>query len=627
MSDAPAGIADAARLRRTRRVASALVFVAGAANLVSATTPPTGTGLHLVLELEPLVVSQAAAALVALAALVLLALAHGVRRGQRQAWLVSNVLLGGAAVLHLVKGVEVAGSLLCAAALAWLVAHRRSFATAVDRPSQALAARALVAGLALTTALATLAVEVWLALDPDRFPIPPARAIAAVTERLVGVRSIPLPERLDEFLSPSLLASGLALAALTLALVSRPVVVRRRGAGNGSRRRARDLVSRHGVGTLDYFALRDDKQHFFDGETLVTYAVYGGVCLVSPDPIGPACDRARAWARFSRFADSRGWTVAVLGAGQEWLATYREAGLRDLYVGDEAIVDLADFDLRGGRSKGLRQAVNRIARHGYTVTFHDPRDCDPSLSSALVRVMAKSRRGERERGFSMTLGRVLDPEDTGLLLAVAHAPDGEPVAFCQFVPAPGVGGYSLDLMRRDDGDHPNGLVDFVIVSTIDRLRSEGMESLALNFAALRAVVAGEDGEGLAHRLARSALRRLSRSMQIESLWRFTAKYHPRWLPRHVVYRSPAHLPAIAIAIARAESFWELPVIGRFLAAERRRQLAPGYPDPDGSAERAPEDGLARGTTASRGLHAGRGRDPRRDGRRALARGRSAASHT
>jgi len=46
-------------------------------------------------------------------------------------------------------------------------------------------------------------------------------------------------------------------------------------------------VRRHGRGTLDYFALRDDKQFFFFRDSLIAYRVYGGVALVSPDPSDP----------------------------------------------------------------------------------------------------------------------------------------------------------------------------------------------------------------------------------------------------------------------------------------------------------------------------------------------------
>jgi len=64
--------------------------------------------------------------------------------------------------------------------------------------------------------------------------------------------------------------------------------------------------------------------------------------------------------------------VAVMGAGEDWRPTYKRSGMRDMYIGDEAIVDVQTFSLEGGRKKGLRQAVNRIANKGYTIEFHDP---------------------------------------------------------------------------------------------------------------------------------------------------------------------------------------------------------------------------------------------------------------
>jgi lysylphosphatidylglycerol synthetase-like protein (DUF2156 family) len=323
---------------------------------------------------------------------------------------------------------------------------------------------------------------------------------------------------------------------------------------------------------LDYFALRSDKQFFFFGSTVVAYAIYSGTCLVSPDPVGPTFEREAAWRAFLDFADANGWVLAVLGAAEEWLPIYRATGMRDLYVGDEAVVEVGRFNLDGGKFKGLRQAVNRVARYGYTISFYDPARVGPELAGELADVMTKSRQGGAERGFSMTLGRIFDPKDEGLLLAVVRAPDnGRAVAFCQYVPAPAIAGYSLDLMRRDDGRHPNGLIDFAVVETIRYLKEHGYEGLGLNFATMRAVLAGEAGEGLPKRVQAWLLRRMSGSMQIESLWRFNAKYDPNWQPRYAVYDSPEHALPAALAVARAESFWELPVIGRFLVPSTRQQ--------------------------------------------------------
>ena len=119
----------------------------------------------------------------------------------------------------------------------------------------------------------------------------------------------------------------------------------------------------------------------------------------------------------------------------------------------------------------------------------------------------------------------------------------------------------LDLMRRSTAEHPNGLTDFVLVRTIEHLRDDTLcESLSLNFATMRAVLAGERG-GVGSSVQRSVLTRMSDSMQIESLWRYTAKFRPRWQPRFLAYDSSEHLASIGVAVARAESFWELPVVG------------------------------------------------------------------
>ncbi len=559
------------RSRRVRRWAAAAIALAGAADLLSAVTAPLRSRLHDVLQVLPLGASQAAGALVALAGISLLALARGVRRGQRRAWLVSVAVLGTTVVLHLARGGDVVASLLAAGVLALLVTQRAEFGAASDRPSLRSAVLAAVGGVVLATVAATAAVELQVHVDRDPTgTVPLWRAVRAVVERLWGVRSVPLPARVDGFLSPSLLVVGVTLLVVTVLLATRPVVQRARGGGRVAEQRARDIVRRHGQGTLDYFALRSDKQWFFHRDSVVAYGLYGGICLVSPDPIGPTAERAQVWAAFRRFADSHGWAVSVMGACEQWLPVYRVTGMRDVYIGDEAVVDVQRFSLAGGHMKGLRQAFNRVARYGYSARFCDPARIDAAEAERLAGLLDQSRRGDSERGFSMMLGRLFDRRDEGLLMCVVDGPDGSPVAMCQFVPAPGIGGYSLDLMRRARGDHPNGLIDFALVSTIEHLRERNLRGLSLNFAALRSVLDGERGDSLPVRVERWALERMSSILQIETLWRFNAKYDPDWLPRYVSYDAAEHLVPTILAILRAESLWEVPVLGRLIAAAERR---------------------------------------------------------
>ena len=240
-------------------------------------------------------------------------------------------------------------------------------------------------------------------------------------------------------------------------------------------------------------------------------------------------------------ADANGWYPSrprrVRGPG---CRSTGRPGLTDLYMGDEAIVDCQTFSLKGKSMKSLRGAYNRVSKAGYRVDVHAraggrARSCGRSCED----LATETRQGEAERGFSMTLSRMFDERDTGLLLAVCIDADGKPVAFNQYIPASHINGYSLDLMRRtSDPDAPNGLTDFVIIETINWMAERGLTGLGLNFATMRAVVAGETGSGPWRSAEKSLLHHFSESMQIESLWNFNKKYDPQWRPRYVGRRQP-----------------------------------------------------------------------------------------
>ena len=248
------------------------------------------------------------------------------------------------------------------------------------------------------------------------------------------------------------------------------------------------------------------------------------MCLVSPDPIGPADERAVAWAEFVAFADQHGWSIAVVAAQPAWLPIYEPGGMRSVYMGDEAIVDCQSFTPDGGPMKSVRGAYNRVLKAGYTVEFLDPSRLDDATVAELREVMTQTRQGDAERGFSMTLSRIFDPEDRGLLLAVARNSGRRVDAFCHFAPAAAIDGWSLDLKRRRaDADLPNGLTDFVVIETIKHIREAHRWGLGLNFAVMRAVMAGEREGGL-YGLERRVLHRFGETMQIESLWRYNEKF-------------------------------------------------------------------------------------------------------
>jgi lysylphosphatidylglycerol synthetase-like protein (DUF2156 family) len=570
-----AGDATALR-RRVRRIGATAIAFAGALNLASAVTLPVASRLTALSQFTPIEVPEVATALVAICGIGLLLLSWGVRRGQRHAWLLANGLLLVAVIGNVTKGLDIEEGIIGLLVVAFLVVHRDDFAAPANPSSWRRAiASSLVAG-----AVAIVGGTVGVAFRHPEMPVP--KVAEAVAERLVGLKTIALPNNIDRLVSPALLAVGVVIALSFCWLLFRPAVSPRISSYRPlSRERARFIVEKYGADSLSYFALRDDKEWFGFRDTLVAYRVHNGIALVSPDPIGPVGQRSESWGAFREFADEHGWPVAVMGASADWVPVYGASGMHNLYIGDEAVVDVRRFSLDGKQNKSLRQSVGRVEKAGYRVEFVDPAHLEPALEAKLRELMTESRRGDVERGFSMTLGRVFEADDSGLLLAVALDCDDRPAGFCQYVPARGIRGWSLDLMRRSEAPGvPNGITEFIVAKTIDHLKAQGSVGLALNFATFRAVLASEAGDRLVQRAQKWILERVGDSMQIESLWTFNEKFQPEWNPRYAAYDSPEHMLSASIAVARAESFFEIPIIGRFFkpagdeARDRPRAVSP-----------------------------------------------------
>lgn len=180
----------------------------------------------------------------------------------------------------------------------------------------------------------------------------------------------------------------------------------------------------------------------------------------------------------------------------------------------------------------------------------------------------------------MALGRIGGPGDDCCVVVTATQ-DGVLRALLHFVPW-GPDGLSLDLMRRDRSAQP-GLNDFLIVEAIKAAQDLGVKRISLNFAAFRAALErGERiGAGPILRAWRRVLLFMSRWFQIESLYKFNAKFCPEWAPRFMVFPGTRDAIRIALAALEAEAFlvWpsiELRRIGRRLAdlVRPRRQLQP-----------------------------------------------------
>jgi lysyl-tRNA synthetase class 2 len=136
----------------------------------------------------------------------------------------------------------------------------------------------------------------------------------------------------------------------------------------------------------------------------------------------------------------------------------------------------------------------------------------------------------------------------GTTVVVAADREGTPRAFLHFVPTTAATA-SLSFMRRDP-DTPNGLMEFLVVRAIELLRARGVSELSLNFAAFARLLHSPSGRH--ERALAKLVSSTDRFFQVESLYRFNAKFNPRWQPRYLLYEPPFGLTRAGLAAMWAE---------------------------------------------------------------------------
>jgi lysyl-tRNA synthetase class 2 len=502
--------------------------------------------------------------------ILLIMLAHALRRRKQRAWKAVVVLLPVGAALEVLRWHHIGTAVVALLLFAVLLVNRREFYALSDPRTRWRAVWNLI-GMSIFSFVLGLVI-----VSSHEHTIGGSPSIRERFWQVFwGLFGIGGPihyssQHVSDLVYYSLAALGLLTAVSTLWLATKPSTPVAQ-LDRGEEQQVRELLAKHGArDSLGYFALRRDKSVIFSpsGKAAIAYRVVSGVMLASGDPIGDVEAWPGAIKLFMEAAHRHAWVPAVMGCsevgGEVWT---READLDALEIGDEAIVEVEDFTLEGRAMRNVRQMVKRIERSGYECRVRRV-DQLTGTERDQIRYAADAWRGtETERGFSMALGRFGDPADEGCVVITAHklpegaAPGASDIrAVLHFVPW-GKDGISLELMRRDRDADP-GLNELLIVKALQACPELGVTRVSLNFAMFRSALArGERiGAGPVLRAWRGLLVFLSRWFQIESLYKFNAKFRPIWEPRFLVYPTARDLPRIGLSALQAEAFivMELP---------------------------------------------------------------------
>jgi phosphatidylglycerol lysyltransferase len=509
---------------------AALALVLGAMLVFSGVTPARAIDLEWLGMLLPLPLIEGAHFLASVLGALLMVAARGLAFRLDGAWWTAMLAACAALVLSLVKAVAVyeAGALALLAVA--LFAARGAF----DR-------RAALVGMTLTPSwMAAMAVVLVSAFAILVFVF--GHAEFGAESWLRFELSAEAPRGLRALFGASLLA-GLAAAWSLL----RPAPSRDRAPDAADLARAVAVVMAQPAAAANLVRTGDKRLMFSaDGRAFVMYGRQGGSWIALFDPVGPVELWPELIWRFVETARAAGGRAGFYQIAPEQLALYADAGLRFYKLGEEARVDLAAFDLRGGHRAGQRNVLSRGAREGLAVEILGP-DAVPAVLDELAAVSAAwlAARGAPEKSFSV--GAFRRAYVASQRVAVLRW-NGGIVGFATLMTTDVGEEATVDLMRHVPGI-PNGAMEFLFLRLCEVLKADGCRWFSLGMAPL-AGLSESAAAPVWHRLGRALYEQGVPSYNFKGLRGFKAKLQPIWRPRYLAVSGGAGPARVLLDAAR-----------------------------------------------------------------------------
>jgi len=524
-----------------------LIGAMGLINLLTALLP------HAHIRIAPLeswlpLEAQHGRAIMLFAGVALLQVMRGLMRRQELAWYTAVLALAVSLLLHISHGLNLHHSLVAGILLLYLIYFRRRFWARSDPIS-------LGRGLAIIPLLLGL---VWIygALGLhhryNQYEWPEGATAYEESFRagilIVDPQIEPLKPAAARFLGSIEIAGWIARLYLLL-LFFRPVILRARQ--EAPPEKIHEIFAREARHSLSVFAIQGDKHHLLvnEGKGLIAYASQGAVAVTCGDPLAPQEFLSSCIGDFLNYARRNGWTPCFYEIAEENLPLYHELGLRSIKLAEEAMLDLPNFSLAGGKRAALRSMVHKMEKRGLQVRRYDrTQQFNPRLDEELEEISEAWLQEKRLSELGFSIGRFSLEELQGRYVFVCGTEE-RTEAFVSWVPYRQGKAAVLDLMRRRP-TAVSGTMDFLLAHSLLLLREEGVEVASLANAPLANT---QNPRGPLERGVSQLFENMNSFYGYKNLFQFKNKFAPRWEGRYLIYPRGTELPRVAYALIRIHS--------------------------------------------------------------------------
>ena len=310
---------------------------------------------------------------------------------------------------------------------------------------------------------------------------------------------------------------------------------------------AKDLVKMHGNSALDHFKTSEDKLIFFseNQKAFIAYRISGNFAVALENPVAENQEEMKTCIEeFDYYCYQSGMKSIYYRVPEESLEIYHQLRKKDLFLGQEGVVNLQTFKLEGGAKKPMRNAINKVIDRGFKATIHEP----PVLDGVLQKIKSVSDEWLQDMDrseiiFSQGMFDWNELKDQTII--TVENSEEKIIAFLNIMPDFAEGEATYDLIRKT-GDAPNGIMDFILVELFKYLKSKGFTYVNLGFAPMSGM---DDPHTFPEKSMKFAYEKIRSFSHYKGLREYKEKFDPEWHNKYLIYQHDYDLLQVPTVIA------------------------------------------------------------------------------
>ncbi len=311
--------------------------------------------------------------------------------------------------------------------------------------------------------------------------------------------------------------------------------------------RGKALLDLYGQSPMDYFKLNTDKQLYLSIYTdgLVSYAVGNEFAVVLDEPVCAEEDKEDVIAEFEGYCQELGLKTAYYRVDEKGLVYFAHQNKQKVLIGQEAILEIAEFSLSGKERKSLRNGLNSLSKNGYIAEIrnapHDDELLDSleSISNEWLEVA-----GRKEMTFSQ--GRFDRNQLVDQDVIVVKDETNSIQAFLNIIPDYAPEECTYDLIRKRT-DAPSGCMDALLVELINYAKDKRFNYINLGMVPLSGL---SQPDNPAEQVMKFASEKVGSLKHYQTLRSFKEKYATLWENRYLVFSDDFDLLQLPLALKK-----------------------------------------------------------------------------